>query len=66
MKAKELSERTTEDLTELKNQLRKDLFSSRMKNYVNQLEDTSVLNKTRKDIARIEQILHLRVSAKGN
>ena len=66
MKAKELSERTTEDLTELKNQLRKDLFSSRMKNYVNQLEDTSVLRKSRKDIARIEQILHARASAKGD
>lgn len=66
MKAKELSERTTEDLTELMSQLKKDLFSSRMKNYVNQLEDTSVLRKTRKDIARIEQILHARQSAKGN
>ncbi len=66
MKAKELSERTTEDLTELKNQLRKDLFSSRMKNYVNQLDDTSVIRKTRKDIARIEQILHVRQSPKGN
>jgi ribosomal protein L29 len=66
MKAKELSERTTEDLTELKNQLRKDLFSSRMKNYVNQLEDTSVIRKARKDISRIEQILHLRQSPKGN
>ncbi len=66
MKAKELSERTTEDLSELKKQLKKDLFSSRMKNYVNQLEDTSVLHKARKDIARIEQILHARQSAKGN
>lgn len=37
-----------------------------MKNYVNQLEDTSVIRKARKDIARIEQILHTRQSAKGN
>ncbi len=66
MKAKELTERTTEDLTELVGQLRKDLFGSRMKNYVNQLEDTSVIRKARKDIARIEQILHTRQSAKGN
>ncbi len=66
MKAKELTERTTEDLSELMKQLKKDLFGSRMKNYVNQLEDTSVLRKTRKDIARIEQILHARQSAKGN
>lgn len=66
MKAKELTERTTEDLSELMKQLKKDLFSSRMKNYVNQLEDTSVLRKTRRDIARIEQILHARQSAKDN
>ena len=63
MKASELRERTTEDLQELGSQLKKDLFSFRMKNYVNQLEDTSLLNKTRKDIARIEQILSERVSA---
>ena len=63
MKSAELRERTTEDLQELNSQLKKDLFSYRMKNYVNQLEDTSLLNKTRKDIARIEQILSERVSA---
>jgi large subunit ribosomal protein L29 len=66
MKAKDLSERTTEDLSELKKQIQKDLFSSRMKNYVNQLEDTSVIKKARKDIARIEQILHARTGAKDN
>ena len=62
MKSAELRERTTEDLNELISQLRKDLFSYRMKNYTNQLDDTSLLNKTRKDIARIEQILQERVS----
>jgi large subunit ribosomal protein L29 len=63
MKANELRERTTEDLTELMNQLKKDLFSYRMKNHTNQLDDTSLLGKTKKDIARIEQILGQRVSA---
>jgi large subunit ribosomal protein L29 len=62
MKSAELKERTTEDLNELANQLRKDLFSYRMKNHTNQLDDTSLLRKTRKDIARIEQILQERVS----
>lgn len=61
MKAKELKERATEDLVELKAQLTKDLFSQRMKNCVNQLEDTSLLGKTRRDLARIEQILQQRV-----
>jgi len=60
MKSAELKERTTEDLSELRSQLKKDLFSYRMKNYTNQLDDTSLLNKTRKDIARIEQILQER------
>ena len=63
MKAKELRERTTEDLVELKAQLVKDLFGSKMKNCVSQLDDTSLLPKTRRDIARIEQILHERASA---
>jgi len=63
MKSKELRERTTEDLIELKNQLRKDFFSYRMKNYTNQLDDTSLIGKTKKDIARIEQIIEERASA---
>jgi large subunit ribosomal protein L29 len=62
MKAKDLRERTTEDLVELRNTLKKDLFSNRMKNFVNQLDDTSLLAKARKDIARIEQILGQRAA----
>lgn len=67
MNAKELRERTTEDLVELEKALKKDLFSYRMKNPTSQLDDTSLLSKTRKDISRIEQILHTRRSdsAKG-
>ncbi len=61
MKAKDLRDRSTEDLVELKNTLRRDLFSYRMKNHTGQLEDSSLINKTRKDIGRIEHILHERV-----
>lgn len=57
MKAADLREKETQDLSELKASLSKDLFSYRMKNSVGQLEDTSLLGKVRKDIARIEQIL---------
>ena len=60
MKAKDLRERTTEDLATLKASIEKDLFSFRMKNCTDQLEDTSLLNKTRRDIARIETILRER------
>jgi len=60
MKAKELQERTTESLVELKASLKKELFSYRMKNFTGQLDDTSLLRKARKDIARIETILRER------
>lgn len=60
MKSKDLRERATEDLAELCAQLRKDVFSYRMKNFTSQLDDTSLLGKTKRDIARIEQILHER------
>jgi large subunit ribosomal protein L29 len=69
MKAKDLRERSTEDLKELKATLSKDLFAHRMKNFTNQLDDTSLIQKTRRDIARIELLLGERErtaqSAKG-
>jgi len=63
MEAKELRERSTEDLVELRASLTKDLFTHRMKNAVGQLENTSLLGKSRKDIARIELILSERSQA---
>jgi len=57
MKAKDLRERETADLVELKTQLSKDLFSYRMKNFTDQLDDTSLIRKSRRDLARIELIL---------
>jgi large subunit ribosomal protein L29 len=60
MKAADLTQRSTEDLQELKASLKKELFGNRMKNFTNQLDDTSLLGKARKDIARIENILRER------
>jgi large subunit ribosomal protein L29 len=60
MKSTDLKERSTEDLVELRSTMKKDLFSYRMKNYTNQLDDTSLMRKARRDIARIEQILQER------
>lgn len=57
MKAKDLRERSTSDLKELRASLTRELFQGRMKNAVGQLENTSVLGKAKKDIARIEGIL---------
>ena len=65
MKSKDLRERSTDDLVELESMMKKDLFSYRMKNFVNQLDDTSLLKKTRRDIARIRHILHERAAAKA-
>jgi len=60
MKAKDLRERSTADLNQLRETMKKDLFSFKMKNFTNQLDDTSLLKKTRRDLARIEQLLHER------
>jgi large subunit ribosomal protein L29 len=57
MKYGDLNEKSTADLAELKTSLTKELFSFKMKNSVGQLEDTSIMGKTKKDLARIEQIL---------
>lgn len=57
MKYSDLIEKSSSDLAELKTSLTKELFGFRMKNTTGQLEDTSILKKTKKDLARIEQIL---------
>jgi large subunit ribosomal protein L29 len=63
MLAKDLKERTTEDLRALATSLKRELFFSRLKNSTNQLSDTSLIRKTRKDCARIETILASRKPA---
>ncbi|MDX2055210.1 MAG: 50S ribosomal protein L29 [Polyangiaceae bacterium] len=60
MKAKDLRERATEDLSQLLIETKKNLFSYRMKNVTGQLSDSSLLGKARKDIARIEMLLRER------
>jgi len=63
MKSKDLRERTTEDLSTLRATYKQELFSYRMKNFTNQLEDTSLIKKSRRDLARIESILNERLAA---
>jgi large subunit ribosomal protein L29 len=57
MKAKDLRERTVDDLRELEKSLAKDTFTHRFKNFTNRLDDTSVINKTKRDLARVKTIL---------
>lgn len=57
MKAKDLRERTSEDLRDLEKSLAKDTFQNRFKNFTNRLDDTSQLPKTRRDLARVKTVL---------
>src|SRR3954467_15093161 len=57
MKAQDLRERTTEDLRELELSLSGDRFQNRFKNFTNRLDDTSVIRKSRRDLARVKMIL---------
>lgn len=57
MKAKDLRERSVEDLRELEKSLTRDTFENRFKNFTNRLDDTSVIRKTKRDLARVKTIL---------
>ncbi len=57
MKAKDLRERSVEDLRELEKSLAKDTFTNRFKNFTNRLDDTSAIGKSRRDLARVKTIL---------
>ena len=57
MKAKDLRERLPEDLKELDKSLAKDVFTARFKNFTNRLDDTSTINKTKRDLARVKTLL---------
>jgi large subunit ribosomal protein L29 len=57
MKAKDLRERTTEDLRELEASLSADRFQNRFKNFTNRLDDTSIIKKGKRDLARVKLIL---------
>src|SRR5882762_2679319 len=57
MKARDLRDRTTEDLAELERSLSGEFFQNKFKNFTNRLDDTSVIRKSRKDLARVKLIL---------
>jgi large subunit ribosomal protein L29 len=57
MKAKDLRERSLEDLRELEKSLAKDTFQARFKNFTNRLDDTSTIGKARRDLARVKTLL---------
>jgi large subunit ribosomal protein L29 len=60
MRAKDLRERSVEDLRELEKSLKTDSFQNRLKNFTNRLDDTSSIKKSRRDLARVLTILRER------
>ncbi len=58
MKAKELKELTAEELTKRKKDLKEEIFNLRFQHSTGQLENTSRMKLVKKDIARIEAVIH--------
>ena len=56
MKAKDMREKSPEDLREMQKSLANDAFQSKLKNFTNRLDDTSQIKKLRHDIARVKTI----------
>ena len=57
MKARDLRDRSTEDLAELEKSLASERFQNKFKNFTNRLDDTSVIQKQKRDLARVKLIL---------
>lgn len=60
MKAVELHEMTTDELLQQEQDLKKALFTARFQVGMNQQDNTSILRRTRKNIARVKTILRER------
>jgi large subunit ribosomal protein L29 len=62
MKAKDLRELTREELNKKKKDLKEEIFNLRFQHSTGQLENTSRMRLVKKDIARVEAVLHEKVS----
>lgn len=60
MNPSELRERDDQGLKELEEQLKNELFQLEMQHQTGQLQETSRLEETRRDIARVKTILRER------
>lgn len=60
MKVAEIRERTDAELKRLVEELHEDLYKARVKKATNQLDDTSLARRLRRDIARIHTVLRAR------
>lgn len=57
MKSTELREKSADELAALEKELRQGLFENRLKNFTNRLDDTSLVRKARRDVARVRTLL---------
>ena len=60
MKADELRGKTTEELEGELQALKENLFNQKFRNILGQQEDTTLIGKIRKDIARVKTVLRSR------
>jgi large subunit ribosomal protein L29 len=60
MTAAEIGTHPDDELQQMLNDLKDELFGLKFQQILGQLEDTTVLKKTRKDIARIKTVLRER------
>jgi large subunit ribosomal protein L29 len=65
MKAKDLKDRSVDDLSALEKELQGQFFENRLKNFTNRLDDTSLIRKTKRDIARVKTVLAQKSNAKA-
>ncbi|HVP29007.1 MAG TPA: 50S ribosomal protein L29 [Myxococcota bacterium] len=63
MKTKDLRELSVEELEAKGRELRSELFSARIKKVTGQLENTAKVRNLRRDVARVETVLHARREA---
>jgi large subunit ribosomal protein L29 len=62
MKAKELLEKSVNELEQMERDLARDLWKTRFKNVTSQLDDTAKIRRLRRDIARVKTVLVQRAS----
>ena len=65
MKAKELQDQTTEELTLKERELRQEVFNLRLQKAAGELANTAGIVKAKKDLARVKTILRSREMAGG-
>ena len=56
-KAKDLREMTVEEIQQRIQEARKELFEARLKHTIQQLENTTVLRKLKREVAQLKTIL---------